>query len=97
MAIPEEWARIALAELKMRHTLCGGQYAERRYVTKLHQPLFRTAVVGTIKCKRFEDDELFDCRICRWHSACLTGGVAIEFYSGQIFGTPINPVFFYFQ
>ncbi|MFY9924042.1 MAG: hypothetical protein WAK51_06150, partial [Opitutaceae bacterium] len=41
---PEEWARIALAELKMRHTLCGGQYAERRYVTKLHQPLFRTAV-----------------------------------------------------
>jgi hypothetical protein len=49
MAIPEEWARIALAELKMRHTLCGGQYAERRYVTKLHQPLFRTAVKQRLK------------------------------------------------
>ncbi|MGA2693723.1 MAG: hypothetical protein ABSF76_15280, partial [Opitutaceae bacterium] len=45
----EEWARIALAELKMRHTLCGGQYAERRYVTKLHQPLFRTAVILDIQ------------------------------------------------
>jgi hypothetical protein len=44
VAIPEECAQIALAEPKMRHTLRGGQYAERRYVTELHQPLFRTAV-----------------------------------------------------
>ena len=28
----------------MRHTLCGGQSTEMRYVTELYQPLFRTAV-----------------------------------------------------